>query len=188
MSYTTIDITRTSSFYQINERRKQNMFESYLFHEVIFSMNRLEDVSVFSFNAYVSFLGIIRKEWRDYGLFAMKGHGFTFRNGELIVPENGVYHVYSQVYFNHNDIHKDPNIAHFVYKKSGSDGERILTSLVTRSVKIGNSPVLFNGYTAGMFYLKKGDRLMVGVSEELLRMAQFVESLSYFGAFLIERY
>eukprot|EP00795_Rhopilema_esculentum_P016985 gene16985-8487_t len=146
------------------------------------------EVSELVFIAPLSYRGIIRKEWRDYGLFAMKGHGFTFRNGELIVPENGVYHVYSQVYFNHNDIKKDPNIAHFVYKKSGSDGERILTSLVTRSVKIGNSPVLFNGYTAGMFYLKKGDRLMVGVSEELLRMAQFVESLSYFGAFLIERY
>ena len=108
-------------------------------------------------------------------------------NGELIIPEDGLYYLYSQVYFNHNDREKDANIAHFMYKKSGSVGETILTSLVTRSVQLGTSPVLYNGFTAGQFHCRKGDRLMVGVSEELLNMAQFIESLSYFGGYLIQQ-
>ena len=118
----------------------------------------------------------------------MKENGFKFANGKLTIPEDGVYYLYSQVYFNHNDKEKDPNIAHFMYKQSGNEGETILTSLVTRSVKIGESPLLYNSFTGGLFYCKKNDVLMVGVSEELKGMAQFIESLSYFGGFLVERY
>lgn len=131
--------------------------------------------------------GILRREWRDYGLFALKGNGFRFQKGELIIPEDGIYYLYSQVYFNHDDKEKDPNIAHFMYKKSGSVGETVLTSIVTRSEKIGVSPVLYNSFTAGQFNCRKGDRVMVGVSEELIGMVQFIESLSYFGGFLVER-
>ncbi len=98
-----------------------------------------------------------------------------------------MYYVYSQVYFKHTDETKEPVMAHFMYRLSGNIGETILTSLVTRSAKIGNNDPLYNAYTGGQFYCKKNDRLMVGVSEELKNMAQFVESLSYFGAFLVQR-
>ena len=78
-------------------------------------------------------------------------------------------------------------MAHFMYKISGNDGETILTSLITRSVQLGNNAPLFNSFTGGLFHCKKGDRIMVGVTEELRRMALFVESFSYFGAFLVQR-
>ena len=118
----------------------------------------------------------------------MRRNGFTFKNGELIIPETGAYYLYSQVYFNHNDPKVDANLLHFMYRISGTTGETVLTSIITRSVQIGDSPPLYNSYTGGVFECKKGDRLMVGVGEEIFKFARFIESLSYFGAFLVERY
>jgi len=132
--------------------------------------------------------GIIRDKWRDYGLFGLKGNGFAFSNGELIVPEDGLYYVYSQFYFHHTDERKDPNMVHFMYKESGSGGETILTSIVTRGKKIENKAILFNSYTGGLHKCKKGDKLMVGVSDELKSMVMYVETHTYFGAYLVERY
>ena len=141
-------------------------------------------------NEYLSLLlsGIIRGDFRDFGPFALRGNGFKFHNGELIIPEDGIYYLYSQVYFNHNDINKDPNMIHFMYKISNSEGETILTSLVTRGNQIGSNSVLFNSFTGGLQRCKKGDRLMVGVTDELKNMVQFVETYTYFGAYLVERY
>ena len=118
----------------------------------------------------------------------MKGNGFTFSNGALIVPEDGLYYVYSQFYFHHTDERKDPNMVHFMYKESGSGGETILTSIVTRGKKIENKAILFNSYTGGLHKCKKGDKLMVGVSDELKGMVMYVETHTYFGAYLVERY
>eukprot|EP00794_Sanderia_malayensis_P011131 gene11131-12302_t len=131
--------------------------------------------------------GILTKEWRSYGPFAKLMNGFEFSNGQLKVPESGMYYVYSQVYFRHKDLAKDPIMTHFMYRQSGNDGETILTSLMTRSAKIRSNDPLFNSYTGGVFYCKKGDLLMVGVSEEVQKLALFIETFSYFGAYLVER-
>ena len=132
-------------------------------------------------------LGIIRDSWRDFGKFALRGNGFQFRNGELTVPEDGIYYLYSQVYFQHDNDGLDPNMIHFIYKKSGTKGEIVLTSIVTRGSRILRSSMLYSSYTGGLHKCRKGDQLMVGVSDELKGIVKYIETFTYFGAYLVER-
>ena len=131
---------------------------------------------------------VLRRNWLDITNHALSGNGFALRNGELIIPESGVYYVYSQVYFHHTDDTKDPNMNHVLYKKSNSRLISIFAGLVTRGMRFKHKDVLFTSYTGGLHRFNKNDRLLVAVSTQMTGMVKYGETYTYFGAYLVERY
>ncbi|XP_017318097.1 tumor necrosis factor ligand superfamily member 10 [Ictalurus punctatus] len=123
-------------------------------------------------------------------------------DGELVVPQAGLYYVYSQTYFKHTLIEEEEEeeeegreedegaargkpMLQYVYKKVGSYPVPILlmknarTTCWSRDAEFG----LYSIYQAGLFQLGGGDRLFVTVSN--VSTIEMDEKSSFFGAFLV---
>lgn len=121
-------------------------------------------------------------------------------DGELVVPQAGLYYIYSQTYFKHTLIEEEEEeeeqeedhgaargkpMLQYVYKKVGSYPVPILlmknarTTCWSRDAEFG----LYSIYQAGLFQLGGGDRLFVTVSN--VSTIEMDEKSSFFGAFLV---
>ncbi|KAK2814744.1 hypothetical protein Q7C36_023010 [Tachysurus vachellii] len=121
-------------------------------------------------------------------------------DGELVVPQPGLYYIYSQTYFKHTLIEEEEEeeeheedegaargkpMLQYVYKKVGSYPVPILlmknarTTCWSRDAEFG----LYSIYQAGLFQLGGGDRLFVTVSN--VSTIEMDEKSSFFGAFLV---
>ncbi|TUF37121.1 Tumor necrosis factor ligand superfamily member 10 [Bagarius yarrelli] len=118
-------------------------------------------------------------------------------DGELVVPQAGLYYIYSQTYFKHTLIEEEEEeqkeeegaargkpMLQYVYKKVGSYPVPILlmknarTTCWSQDAEFG----LYSIYQAGLFQLGGGDRLFVTVSN--VSTIEMDEKSSFFGAFL----
>ncbi|KTG04370.1 hypothetical protein cypCar_00027204, partial [Cyprinus carpio] len=120
-------------------------------------------------------------------------------DGELVVPQAGLYYIYSQTYFRHTLIEEDRKeedgmsdesvrgkpMLQYVYKKVSSYPVPILlmknarTTCWSRDTEYG----LYSIYQAGLFQLGGGDRVFVTVSN--VSTIDMDEKSSFFGAFLV---
>ncbi|XP_043081822.1 tumor necrosis factor ligand superfamily member 10 isoform X2 [Puntigrus tetrazona] len=123
-------------------------------------------------------------------------------DGELVVPQAGLYYIYSQTYFRHTLIEEDESdreeedgtsgesvrgkpMLQYVYKKVSSYPVPILlmknarTTCWSRDTEYG----LYSIYQAGLFQLGGGDRVFVTVSN--VSTIDMDEKSSFFGAFLV---
>ncbi|KAG7457125.1 hypothetical protein MATL_G00243290 [Megalops atlanticus] len=114
-------------------------------------------------------------------------------NGELIIPQAGLYYVYSQTYFRHSlslEEEGEPTVRNqqmlqYVYKKVVSYPDPILlmknarTTCWSRNAEYG----LYSIYQAGVVQLSAGDRVFVTVSN--ISTIEMDERSSFFGAFLV---
>uniref|UniRef100_A0A3B4EPK2 Tumor necrosis factor ligand superfamily member 10 n=2 Tax=Pygocentrus nattereri TaxID=42514 RepID=A0A3B4EPK2_PYGNA len=122
-------------------------------------------------------------------------------DGELVVPQPGLYYIYSQTYFRHTLIQEDEveredegasaetargkPMLQYVYKKVSSYPVPILlmknarTTCWSKDAEYG----LYSIYQAGLFQLVGGDRLFVTVSN--VSTIDMDEKSSFFGAFLV---
>ncbi|NP_001002593.1 tumor necrosis factor ligand superfamily member 10 isoform X1 [Danio rerio] len=123
-------------------------------------------------------------------------------DGELVVPQAGLYYIYSQTYFRHTLIEEDESaredeygsmgesvrgkpMLQYVYKKVSSYQVPILlmknarTTCWSRDSEYG----LYSIYQAGLFQLGSGDRVFVTVSN--VSTIDMDEKSSFFGAFLV---
>ncbi|KAI7792632.1 TNF-related apoptosis inducing ligand TRAIL, partial [Triplophysa rosa] len=123
-------------------------------------------------------------------------------DGELVVPQAGLYYIYSQTYFKHTlieDVEKDKEeedgtsgesvrgkpMLQYVYKKVSSYQVPIFlmknarTTCWSRDTEYG----LYSIYQAGLFQLGGGDRVFVTVSN--VSTIDMDEKSSFFGAFLV---
>ncbi|KAI1891298.1 hypothetical protein AGOR_G00142340 [Albula goreensis] len=128
-------------------------------------------------------------------------HNVKLTNGELVVPQAGLYYIYSQTYFRHTLPLRDEEeeeedeengmagkqMLQYVYKKVGSYPVPILlmknarTTCWSRSAEYG----LYSIYQAGVFQLAAGDRVFVSVSNATT--VDMDEKSSFFGAFLVSQ-
>ncbi|XP_064188720.1 tumor necrosis factor ligand superfamily member 10 [Anguilla rostrata] len=133
-------------------------------------------------------------------------HNVKMTNGELVVPQAGLYYIYSQTYFRHTlplgdgeeeytdgaeDIEgsavRGKQMLQYIYKKVGSYPIPILlmknarTTCWSRSAEYG----LYSIYQAGVFQLTAGDRVFVSVSNATT--VDMDEKSSFFGAFLVSQ-
>ena len=128
-------------------------------------------------------------------------------DGELVMPQAGLYYIYSQTYFRHmvspeeeeeedgdeeeaarenagSSVRGKPMLQ-YVYKKMGSYPVPILlmknarTTCWSRDTEFG----LYSIYQAGLFQLGAGDRVFVTVSN--VSTIDMDEKSSFFGAFLV---
>lgn len=121
-------------------------------------------------------------------------------DGELVVPQAGLYYIYSQTYFRHTLIEEDESdqedgtsgesvrgkpMLQYIYKKVSSYPVPILlmknarTTCWSRDTEYG----LYSIYQAGLFQLGGGDRVFVTVSN--ISSIDMDEKSSFFGAFLV---
>ncbi|KAL4635882.1 tumor necrosis factor ligand superfamily member 10 isoform X1 [Arapaima gigas] len=123
-------------------------------------------------------------------------HNMELQDGELVIPQSGLYYIYSQTYFRHSQPEEgeggeqknEPTGKHmlqYIYKKVSSYPAPILlmknaqTTCWSRDAEYG----LYSIYQAGVVQLGVGDRLFVTVSN--LSTVDMDEKSSFFGAFLV---
>ncbi|MBN3284603.1 TNF10 factor, partial [Polyodon spathula] len=122
-----------------------------------------------------------------------KGLAF-FKNGELIVPRTGLYHIYSQTYFQHtapsdgSEVSqrsvRNKQMLQYIYKVTSYPNPILLmknarTTCWSKNTEYG----LYSIYQAGVFELKANDRIFVTVSN--ISVVDMDEESSFFGAFLV---
>ncbi|XP_037263207.1 tumor necrosis factor ligand superfamily member 10 isoform X2 [Falco biarmicus] len=128
-----------------------------------------------------------------------KGHSFLhnveLRNGELVIPQMGLYYIYAQTYFrfreNENEdsdllaqIRNPKQLVQYVYKLTNYPEPILLmksarTSCWSKKAEYG----LYSIYQGGVFQLKREDRIFVSVSNG--DIVDMDKEASFFGAFMI---
>ena len=131
------------------------------------------------------FLSDILRDWQDNMEYSITFAGMQHVNGQLVIPKQGRYFVYSHVYFNSLD--DKSYLIHFVhhYPVNTTQDLVIMRSVATKCQDMKSKVFLFSSYQGGVFELKNGDRLAVGVSEGNSKSVSAADTASYFGAFMI---
>ncbi|XP_069755264.1 tumor necrosis factor ligand superfamily member 10 [Narcine bancroftii] len=125
-------------------------------------------------------------------------HNLEYRNGELIVPRNGLYYVYGQTYFRQHQMageegpspqapssaSQNKQMALYIYKLTAYPKPILLmkhtrTTCWARNAEYG----LHSVYQGGLFNLRYGDRIFMAVSN--VSLIDVAGGSSFFGAFLI---
>ncbi|XP_029384665.1 tumor necrosis factor ligand superfamily member 10-like isoform X2 [Echeneis naucrates] len=115
-------------------------------------------------------------------------------DGELVVPQPGLYYVYAQTYFRHTHSLGEESeeaedrgrpLLQYVYKKVSSYPVPILLMKTSRTScwSRGSQFSLHSAHQGGLFPLSAGDRLFVTVTNA--SAVDMDEKSSFFGAFLI---
>ncbi|XP_051874757.1 tumor necrosis factor ligand superfamily member 10 [Pristis pectinata] len=125
-------------------------------------------------------------------------HNVKYTNGELIVPQTGLYYVYGQTYFRHRDMAfeegsstgdllsdaRNKQMAQYIYKTTAYPEPILLmkhtrTTCWARNAEYG----LHSIYQGGIFELRYQDRIFVTVSN--ISLIDMAGGSSFFGAFLV---
>ncbi|XP_034023638.1 tumor necrosis factor ligand superfamily member 10 [Thalassophryne amazonica] len=118
-------------------------------------------------------------------------------DGELVVPQAGLYYIYAQTYFRHtHSLEEDGEdsqeaqdrgrpLLQYVYKKVSTYPIPILLMKTSRTScwSRGSQFSLHSAHQGGLFPLSSGDRLFVTVTNATA--VDMDERSSFFGAFLI---
>ena len=107
-----------------------------------------------------------------------------YENGGLVIPRDGQYYIYSQLYFQmEND---QEYMIHFVHlNRTGTQQKVIMRSVSTRCRPKKDNTFLYSSYQGGVFQLQNGDHILVGVSDGNTDSISPADSASFFGAFLV---
>lgn len=122
-------------------------------------------------------------QWEDKNGLAFTIGDINYRNRSLVISTDGDYFVYSQVSFRGMGSSKCEFITHTVIKhETYPEPTSLLTS--TKSICDVKSPWFVANYLGAVFQLKKGDRLVVQVSN-VAQVDFTTEHKTFFGAFLL---
>ncbi|KAI8515241.1 tumor necrosis factor (ligand) super, member [Branchiostoma belcheri] len=129
------------------------------------------------------------KSWETRQGLATLANGMRHKRGHLIIPTDGLYFIYSQLYYRFLNPPKQTEsktyqLIHYTYKQNSYPKPlQIMKSARntcwSKNVEFG----LYTSYQGGVFRLQKGDRIWVAVSN--MSMVCLEETSSYFGAFMI---
>ncbi|XP_051526687.1 tumor necrosis factor-like [Myxocyprinus asiaticus] len=136
-------------------------------------------------------------QWKDNQDQAFSAGGLKLVNNEIIIPHDGIYFVYSQVFFNvhctsdpdNPEDHEIVHLSHTVLRYSDSYGryKALLSAVRSACVQMPDSDkLLYNTiYLGAAFRLKSNDRLRTTMSENLLPHIETEHGKTYFGAFAL---
>ncbi|XP_062844688.1 tumor necrosis factor (ligand) superfamily, member 10 like 4 [Trichomycterus rosablanca] len=105
-------------------------------------------------------------------------------DAELMVPQNGIYFVYSQVQFETSGLGFDPQFTHCLIKRKVSHPEPTVLAKAAAGPPFDSGWSLFSGHQGALFKLERGDRLSLFVSN--MGVVRFFPETTYFGAFRID--
>lgn len=128
--------------------------------------------------------GLITNLQHTEGFGDMVG-GFKFKKGIITIPKYGFYHIYSQIFFQHDEKKLDPMLVHYVYLFRNTEKWILMQSYVTKPEHTRGGQAFFTTNTGGVFRLLEGDQIAIGVDPEHLTLISYAESTTYFGAYLV---
>lgn len=99
----------------------------------------------------------------------------SYKNGHLTVGIDGVYFIYSQIFY------CDGNSSYTGYDVYIDDRKalKVISSIISKQRKYQTQ------YTSGIFRINKGQRISIATS--IIRKYYLNESSSFFGAFMLHR-
>ncbi|XP_051877726.1 tumor necrosis factor ligand superfamily member 10-like [Pristis pectinata] len=128
--------------------------------------------------------------WKDIKGFTVHQGAMKYHDGEIIIPKDGIYYIYSQVYFQHvrKPDREDQHYKFFLqylYRMSTYYNEPIL---LTKAIftKCWSKKASFDMYTSfqgALFELQQGDKLFIKVTNASAVVIN--EGSTYFGAFMV---
>ncbi|XP_052450712.1 tumor necrosis factor (ligand) superfamily, member 10 like 4 [Carassius gibelio] len=126
-----------------------------------------------------------RIQWDNMnGQFSQEGLMRLSSDGEIAVPHDGIYFVFSQVNFE-TQLGKIMHFTQYLYKTTASYPLPVMLakSVVTPCVSINSNAQLYSSHQGALFRLEKGDRLSLYVLN--ISAVRFPQEATYFGAFMI---
>ncbi|XP_072451129.1 tumor necrosis factor ligand superfamily member 10-like isoform X2 [Chiloscyllium punctatum] len=128
--------------------------------------------------------------WNNVKGYAVHQGGIKYHHGEITIPRNGIYYVYSHVYFWHipepdGEDQQYNLFLQYLYKKSMNYYNPILLTKAI-STKCWSKEYTFDAYTSfqgALFELQQGDKLFIKVTNA--SAVDVNEGATYFGAFMI---
>ncbi|KAJ8348881.1 hypothetical protein SKAU_G00274700 [Synaphobranchus kaupii] len=122
------------------------------------------------------------------GLAVQQGMMGYNPDGEIVVHREGLYFVYSQVYFQLLPSNQEKRSQHFlqyIYRKTASYQEPTLLSkaVMTKCWNTAPDLQLFSSHQGALFHLEQGDKLSLQVTN--IQAVRLQEDSTFFGAFMI---
>ncbi|MCJ8748886.1 hypothetical protein PDJAM_G00170010 [Pangasius djambal] len=106
-------------------------------------------------------------------------------DGEIVVPQDGIYFVYSQVNFIASHLGPNLQLVQYLFKRAASHPELMMLGKAGASRRLDSesSVGLYSSHQGALFQLEQGDRLSLCVSNMDAVLLQ--PESTYFGAFII---
>lgn len=126
-----------------------------------------------------------RIQWDNMnGQFSQEGLMSLSPEGEIVVPHDGIYFVFSQVYFE-TQLGQSMHFTQYLYKKTASYPRPVMLAkaVVTPCVSVRAGVQLYSNHQGALFRLEKGDRLSLYALN--ISDVRFPQEATYFGAFMI---
>ncbi|KAK2911146.1 hypothetical protein QQF64_026804 [Cirrhinus molitorella] len=126
-----------------------------------------------------------RIQWDNMnGQFSQEGLMRLSPDGEIVVPQDGIYFVFSQVNFE-TKLGQNVHFTQYLYKTTASYPQPMMLakSIVTPCTSVNSSVQLYSSHQGALFRLEKGDRLSLYVLN--ISAVRFPQEATYFGAFMI---
>uniref|UniRef100_A0AAT9JHL5 Tumor necrosis factor n=1 Tax=Amphiprion clarkii TaxID=80970 RepID=A0AAT9JHL5_AMPCL len=145
-------------------------------------------------------------EWKNHVDQSHFQGGLELNNNEIVIPENGLYFVYSQASFrvscssnNADDTASMVHLSHTVKRWSssyGNDDAKMSYQTILHSVRTACQKTAINDsdkdgswfsavYMGAVFNLRKGDRLKTVMEEEMLEKLEDEPGKTFFGVFAL---
>lgn len=105
-------------------------------------------------------------------------------DGEIAVPRDGIYFVFSQVNFE-TQLGQIVHFTQYLYKTTASYPRPVMLakSVMTPCVSVNSTVQLYSSHQGALFRLEKGDRLSLYVLN--ISAVRFPQEATYFGAFMV---
>ncbi|XP_051964721.1 tumor necrosis factor (ligand) superfamily, member 10 like 4 [Xyrauchen texanus] len=130
---------------------------------------------------------LVRIQWDNNmsGHTSQEGLMRLSPDGEIAVPQDGIYFVYSQVRFETRK-KRDVHFTQYLYKRTPSYPELVMLakSAVTSCPSDRSDVQLYSSHQGALFRLEKGDRLSLYVLD--ISTIRFPQEATFFGAFMID--
>lgn len=106
-------------------------------------------------------------------------------NGEIVVPRDGIYFVYSQVHFITSHPRPQLELVQYLFKGTASHPDLMMLGKAGASRRPYSESIvgLYSSHQGALFQLEQGDRLSLCVSNMDAVLLQ--PEATYFGAFII---
>ncbi|KAL7838892.1 hypothetical protein AOLI_G00272960 [Acnodon oligacanthus] len=107
-------------------------------------------------------------------------------DGEIVVPQDGIYFVYSQVYFESPRSGRDLQFTQYMFKRTALQLEPVMLTKATATpcLKSESGVDLFSSHQGALFHLERGDRISLYILN--MGAVHFAPEATYFGAFMID--
>lgn len=161
-------------------------------HIVQYNVVKFNSVMITAFILFFFFLlsadgvrALDRIQWDNMnGQSSQEGLMRLSSDGEIAVPRDGIYFVFSQVNFE-TQLGQIVHFTQYLYKTTASYPRPVMLakSVMTPCVSVNSTVQLYSSHQGALFRLEKGDRLSLYVLN--ISAVRFPQEATYFGAFMI---